>query len=231
MIHKANSFLFIMLLTFFSSSILAQNTITRELGFFNALEVTGNIRVEIYKSEKPYVEIIAERTSPDNILTEIKGRTLSIRLKTNTEKEARIRILVYYTSLESLKANAQSLITSNETLTGKTMSFEAKFGGEMELILDLDNLDALAKQGSLLVFSGVVEKQDVNVNTGATYSAYELDAQDTYVKALSGGKAKVTANRIIDATSNLGGFVGYKGNPKSRFINSKIGGEIENVED
>jgi hypothetical protein len=229
--HKAHSFLVLMLLISFSSSIIAQDTIARDPGDFTALNVTGKIRVELYKSDKPLIKILAEGTSSENILTEIKGNTLSIRLKTGTEVGAGIKFLVYYDKLESIKAEAQCLITSPETLTAKTMSFEAKTGGKMELTVALDYLNALVKQGSILVFRGVVEKQDINVNTGATYSAYELDAQDTNVKALSGGKAKVTANRLIDATANLGGFVGYKGEPESRFINAKLGGEIENVED
>ncbi len=225
--QKPQSLIFLSVFLFFSSALLGSDTITREPGNFTRLEVTGKIRVEIYQSENPYVEILAEGTSPENILTEIKGEALSIRLKTNTEKEATIKILVYYSTLKSLKIGAQGLITSPETITGKSLSLEAITGGKMELKLAMEHLDALVKQGAILVLRGEVEKQVINVNTGSTYSAYELEAQDTDVKALSGGKAKVRAGRTLDATANLGGYVGYKGNPESSFIKENLGGEIE----
>ena len=102
----------------------------------------------------------------------------------------------------------------------------SKAGGKMELKLKLTSLEAVVKQGGILVFSGEVEKQTIEVLTGGTYSGYELEARDSYVKAVSGGKAKVVANRIIDATANSKAFIGYTGDPVSSFIKTNLGGEI-----
>lgn len=208
------------------TGVSAQEPLTRNLGDFAGLSVIGGIKAELYKSDRPYVEVYMKNASADQIITEVKSGVLSLRLKTNTPKEAEILVKVFYSSLDQINAQAQCLITSTETLTGKNMSFDAKSGGEIDLIVELTGITAKVTQGAIMVFEGTVEKQEITVNTGGTYSAYELESRDTYVTASSGGKAKVTANRIIDATANAKGWIGYKGSPVSTYIKTNLGGEI-----
>ena len=221
------TYLFLALM-FFSHSLIAQKPIKRDPGNFTALAATGNIRVELYKSDRTGLSIETTGTSSENVLTENDGRELSLRLKTNTPKDAEVRIKVYYTSLDQLSVHAQALITGPDVLEGQNVNFIARTGGKMELKLELSSLSADVRQGAILVFKGNVEKQTIDVNTGGTYSAYELESRDTYVKAFSGGKAKVVARRVIDATANLKGFVGYKGKPVSTVVKTNMGGEIAN---
>ncbi len=211
--------------------LTAQKPVTRDLGTFSSVGASGNVRVELYKSDTTGIVIEATGTDPGNVITENNGKKLSIRLKNGTPKEAEIRVLVYFTRLESLTVGTQALITSADVLKGDNMEFKAGTGGKMELELDLASLDADVRQGALLVFRGTVEKQTVSVNTGGTYSGYELEARDTYVKAVAGGKAKVTASRTIDANANAKGFIGYTGDPANRNIQTSLGGEIDSSPD
>ena len=206
----------------------AAQTEERNVGSFNSLAVTGNIRVELYKAKNPSLVIEIDGTTSENVISENEDQRLSLRLKTNTPKEAKIRILVYYTDLNALEVQAQALITSPDTLSGSTFTFDAKSGGKMELKLNITEVTADVRQGAILVFTGRVEKQTIVTNTGGTYSAYQLEARDTYVKAVAGGKAKVVARHIIDATASAKGFVGYFGDPVSTFTKTSLGGEIAN---
>ncbi len=223
---KASHFLLILSLLFISTTLFSQESEIRETDNFYALSVVGNIRCELYKAEKPSIELIVKGTGFDNIITENDAGRLSIRLKTNTPKQAEIKIKLSYTSLEEISVQAQSLVLSPEIIETESLIFTAKGGGKMELKLKLSSLEASVKQGGILVFSGEVEKQTVEVLTGGTYSGYELEARDSYVKASSGGKAKVVALRIIDASANSKGFIGYKGDPVSTFTKTNLGGEI-----
>jgi len=90
----------------------------------------------------------------------------------------------------------------------------------------LKSLEAEAKQGGSIVFKGTVEKQNDSVSTAGAYSAYELLSQDAYVVANSGGKAKVSVSRIIDANASSKAFIGYQGKPVSTYIKTNLGGEI-----
>lgn len=204
----------------------SQDTITRNLDPFESLSIIGKMRVELYKSDTVRAELILLNTPADNIITEVSQNALSIRLKTDTQKTAVIRIRLFYTSLTDILVAANSLLVSPETLTAEKINFTARSGAKMELDLDVTNIQAEVKQGGLLVFSGKTNRQDVVANTGATYSAYELKAEDTYVTANSGSKAKVCAARIIDATSNTKSYVGYIGVPVSVYMKTNLGGVI-----
>lgn len=209
-----------------SLSNYAQKTEKRELDNFHSVSIIGKIRCELYKAETPGLELILKRTEFENVITENENGELSLRLKTNTAKDAEVRIKLYYTQLDEMKVQAQSLIVSSEVINEEEIFFSSKSGGKMELKLNLSSLEAEVKQGGILVFRGAVEKQEVSVSTGGTYSAYELKSQDAYVKANSGGKAKVSVSRIIDATANSKAFIGYQGNPVSTYIKTNLGGEI-----
>jgi hypothetical protein len=217
--------------TILSIAAFSQEKTTREPGNFSELNVTGEIRVELYPSEKPYIEIISEGISPGDIATEIKGNKLDVKMKTSIPKNARFTIMVYHTGLEKIEVQSRSLVTGADVFKAENILFDATTGGKIELEVDIENLEANVRQGAIIVLNGEVEKQEIKVSTGGTYSAYDLEARDSYVKAVTGGKAKVTAHRVIDAQSNSKAFIGYKGNPVSSNVNTSLGGEVMKISD
>lgn len=218
--------IFILFLIGLNDPVNSQDGVNRNLKDFNSLSVTGKMRVELYKSDSPSVLLEISGTSEDNIITEIKDSTLSLRLKTDTDKNAVIKVKVYYTALSEISVAANTLLISPETFVQEHVSFNARHGAKIELDLELKSLSADVTQGSILVFTGKVQKQDIKVNTGATYSAYKLKAEDTYVSANSGAKAKLCASRIIEANSTTKAYIGYIGTPVSAYIKTSLGGEI-----
>ena len=219
----------IYIFTFTTSVLFSQNIEKRDPGEFSEISVIGDIRIELYNSNEYYVEIESEGTATDNIITELDDGELSLRLRTKTPQDADTKIRVYFPELDIINVQARALITSIDTLRDDFIEFHARSGGKMELFLDLEHLKAEVKQGAILVFRGEVEKQEVEVTTGGAYSAYELEAKDTYIKAGSGSTAKVIARRVIDANANIKSYIGYKGNPVSSVVNTSLGGEVEHI--
>jgi hypothetical protein len=218
--------LFVISLTVFTLVSSAQETITRSLSSFKRLDVAGKMRVELYKSDTSRLEISANNAPAENLISEVTDSILSIRLKNDTNKSAVFKVLVYYSSLTEITVASNTLLLSPEIITTENISFTARSGAKMELDLDVKNIEADVKQGGILVFTGKTNRQIISVNTGATYSAYKLLAEDTYVTANVGSKAKVCAARIIDATSNTNSYVGYIGVPVSVYIKTNFGGVI-----
>ncbi len=208
-------------------AVSAQDSAVVSLPAFTGISAVGKMRVELYHSDLNSALIKVVNTAPGNVITEVKDSCLSIRLKTDTDKSAVILVKVYYKELKELTVAANTLLVSPETILSPEMSFIARSGAKMELDLDITDLKAEVKQGAILVFTGKVKKQDVAVNTGATYSAYRLKAEDTYVTATTGSKAKVSASRIINADSNTKSYIGYIGTPVSVLVKTNLGGEIE----
>jgi hypothetical protein len=204
----------------------AQETITRSLPAFHRLSAMGKMRVELYKSDSSRIEVSVSNAPATNLITEVKDSILNMRLKIGTNKSAIIKVLVFYTRLTDITVAANTLLLSPETIIAESMKFTARTGSKMELELDIKNIKADVKQGSILVFTGKTNRQDIRVNTGATYSAYKLKAEDTYVTAIAGSKAKVCAARIINASSNMKSYVGYIGVPVNVYIKTNLGGVV-----
>ena len=204
----------------------AQETIVRNMSAFHSLSVIGKMRVELYKSDTSRVEFTVGNVPAENLITELTDSVLSIRLKTDTNKSSIFKVLVYYSSLKEITVAANTLLVSPQVITGEKVNFIARSGAKMELELDIKNIVADVKQGGILVFTGKTNVQKIEVNTGATYSAYKLTAEDTYVVANAGSKAKVCASRIIDVSSNTKSYVGYIGVPVSVISKTNLGGTI-----
>jgi ribosomal protein L25 (general stress protein Ctc) len=214
-----------------SLQLSAQNKETRETGDFSKLTATGNIRVELYPSDKNYVELEVIGTVIDNLITENSEQEFHIRLKTSTPKEAKVLAKCYFVNLEKITSQNQALITGNKVINLKEVQMDARAGGKIELQIAVEHLTAEAKQGGVLVLNGEVEKQEVEVNSGGTYSAYQLEAKDSYIKCNTGSIAKVIARRIIDANASTKGYIAFVGNPVSNITKTSLGGEIDHFQE
>ena len=223
--------IFLTALLFITTNIKAQDSQIRKTGEFSSFTVIGNIRVEIYQAESPSLELFIKGAPVDDVITENKEGDLSIRLKTSTPSDAEVKVKLFFTDLEKLNVQAQALVVSPDTLRAKSMVFESRAGGKMELMLRINSIEADVRQGGILVFYGEVDDQNINVSSGGTYSGFDLKAKKTKVTALAGGKAKVTALESIDATANAKGYVGYKGEPARTSVKSSLGGEIVHLRD
>ena len=96
----------------------------------------------------------------------------------------------------------------------------------MELHVALQSLDIDITQGSDIVLYGKTDSQNVRVSAWGNYLAYDLEAEDSYVKAASKSQAKIVARRIVNATSNGKSFIGYIGEPESTYVKTSLGGEV-----
>ncbi len=223
--------LFIVLTGSLSFSLLGQNRITRELEPFGKIAVTGKIKVELVHSETNQMSITVRDGSPDKVIAEVVKEELRIRLKPELGSDAEISVRIPYNHLYGLEASAGATISSRDVLKEKDLTFNILSVGKIELNVEAENIDASVSQGGDLILYGTTNTLNVNASTGGNFLGYDLESKDTYVKAGSGAQAKVIARRIIDATANTKGYVGYKGEPVSTYVKTSFGGEIANFRD
>jgi hypothetical protein len=219
----------ILILLIYSWQASAQNKESRETGDFSKLTVTGNIRVELYPSDKNYVELEVIGTGMENLITENSNNEFQIRLKTSTPKEAKVLAKFYFTKMEKISVQNQALITGNIKIYQENFSVHARTGGKIEIPISVEKLIAEARQGGVIVLSGEAERQEIQVNSGGTYDAFGLESQDTYIKCNTGGVAKVIARRSLTAAAGTKGYIAYVGNPENNLARESLGGEIDHL--
>lgn len=204
----------------------AQNRITIGLDDFTSVSVSGRIDVELIPSDSKEVSITSKIGQPEEVHVEVKEGELKIRIRPKFDKNDVISVKLPYTKLTKISALAGAVINSARDLEVDDLELNAASGGKIELSVKTKSITAKVTQVSDIILYGKTETQNVIVNTGGNYLAYDMECEDTYIKVTAGSQGKVTASRIIEATANSKGFIGYVGDPVSTYVKTSLGGEI-----
>ena len=66
----------------------------------------------------------------------------------------------------------------------------------------------------------------IQAYTWGNFLGYDLQSDDTYVKAATGAQVKVSASGLLDANATSKAFIGYAGEPAEKKVKTSVGGEI-----
>lgn len=224
---KLHSILLCIILLTFVSSIYGQNRITVTLQGFTSLSVSGSVRVEIVPSGSNQMSITAKNGMPEEVEYEIKNGELKIRAKADLKRENEISIKLPYKNLTSIEAATGAVINSREDLQSENLNLKALTGGKIELSVEARMIDAKVSQVSDIILYGKTISQNVLATTGGNFLAYDMECEESSVKATSGAQIKIKASRKIEATANSKGFIAYIGDPESSHAQTSLGGIIE----
>ncbi len=206
--------------------LFSQNPANIALNEFGKLEVSGNIIVEIILADS-WKLVFEKQVDSDQVDTGIKDGILKIKGKTELGKEPALNLKLFLKeTLTEMVVSKVGRILSSDTIHTISLALKATSGGKMELMVSLQSLDVTITQGSDIILYGETSSQNVRVTAWGNYLAYDLEAEDSYVKASSKSQAKVVARRIINANSSGKSFVGYIGEPESTYVKTSLGGEV-----
>ncbi len=220
----------ILLLAAFSLLYGLQAQDERKLDYFDAISATGDIEVTLIPGDEAKAVIYAEGISEDDISVFTKGKTLKIQLIEGLFKDfEQARVEVTYQQIRAIKANAGAKVYASTPLKGDQLNLRAASGAHMKVIVDVNALEAEAFEGAVIDIEGSTENQEATAATGGQYLALSLQCERTFVKANTGGKAEVVANKRLDANANTGGSIGYTGDPAEKNTRSLISGGIRRM--
>lgn len=213
-----------------STTIIAQQRITKNLGDFNKLKVFSGLRVKLIKSDKASIEIKGNN-SEDVVVKNVNGLLkLSVKLPHAFDEDQTLVRLYFVNEIKLIDANEGAVITSDDKLKQSYTEIRAQEGAEIELRIKVQNLKVKAVTGGIISLSGKAINQDVIANTGGVYEGFDLQTQNATVVAATGGEAEVNVVNLLDAKVKLQGFIVYKEKPKSLKKKRLLGGTICAVE-
>ncbi len=219
-------FFILMGLTMLTGIANSQDEIVFNRKEVKGISVMGDIRLELYNSDSVILKTGNKSPISENLIIENEDGILNIRFRTKTPASESALLRLHCHKLNFLEVRDEALIISADTLTGDTIKLQAASGGKMELKLKVNEIHAEVKQGAILVLYGSSLNQYIEVSSGGSYSAYQLESRDSEVKSVMGGRAMITTRRILTARATTRGFIGYKGSPVSVVTDASLGGEI-----
>ncbi len=207
-----------------------EETQTRNVRDFNAIDVSAGIDLYVMMGNTEEVKIVADNDIIDDIKTEVRNGTLHIYMKQNKwfnwggTKTRKAYVSVK--ELVELHASAGSDVKSENMLEGETLEISASSGSDIELTVRYKNLSLDTSSGSDAELSGKVKFLKLSASSGSDIDASDLEAVNCRASASSGSEISLTVTDELDADASSGADISYNGNPKAKNINESSGGDV-----
>ncbi len=218
--------LIIAVFLFSFNTINAQNKVVREIGDFDKVKVSDNVKVVFKKADKERISITATGIGYDKIVTDLSGRELRIRVKTGIYKNSDVNIVVEYEILRSIEASNKADISFSETLTGDEVKLKATGNAVINVEVDVSAVKASLSNGGRIEISGRADLQEVDANLGSKYNAYEFKTENGYVKSNTNSDIVVWVINRLEASSGSKSELKYRGKPAEVISSTNLGGKI-----
>ncbi len=192
---------------------------------FSQLKVTGNIHVDLVNSDSLllYIESVESQEALD---VETENGRLILKTKSELNKAPSINVKLHYINLSSLEIRKGARVQSGDILKTKLLQLDVITGGKIELTIEVDSLSARVNQGADIILYGIARSQNINAYSWGNFLGYDLNAENSYVKAATGAQVKVNTHTILEANATSKAFIGYAGDPENKKLKTSVGGEI-----
>jgi hypothetical protein len=215
----------LVIIAFVFLSQITNAQVTRNLGDFDEIKVFDKISVKLIEASENKIVVTGARA--DEVETVNKNGELKIRMpfpKLLSGED--IKVELYFKNLESIAVSEGSYVSSKTDFKQTSMELNAKSGGEIKLIIDVDKLVVKANAGGIVSVSGKATNQDVAITSGGILNAKDLETSQTTISVAAGGKSEIHATTLVDAKVKAGGSIFIYGKPKQINKNVFIGGTI-----
>lgn len=214
--------------------MIAQTTISKNLGDFTILKVYNGIEVELIKSEDQKIEITgkkSEKVKIKNVNNTLKlSLPFSLKPENNAANGEVVIKLFYNKNIKLIDANEGATITGKEISQDK-LEVNSQERAFINLVVKVKHLEVRASSGGIIKLSGSTKNQNVDVDLYGIYNGFNLKATtNSVVKAGTGAKAEISAGETLNAKVSFGGSIFYKGNPEVIKDKKVIGGIIQKRE-
>ncbi len=224
---KNNIFIYVLLIV---NTMVAQKTITKNLGDFSILKVYNGIELELISSDAQKIEIIGEKSEKVKIKN-VNG-TLKLSLKF-PELSANGKVLIklfYNRPIAVIDANEGATITG-KMLKQEKVTIKVQEKAFINLVIKVKELKVKSISGGIIKLTGTTNNQEVSANLYGVYHGFSLEALgNSKVHAGTGAKVEVFTHKKLIAKVNFGGSIFYKGNPAVDKDKKIAGGVIQKRE-
>lgn len=221
------SVLTVVLVLISAIALFAQSDREEKLTPFDKVKIVGDVKVYLEKGVEESIKVTTEGISASEVITEVREKTLVIKLLKGFCSNVKVNVWVTYRELRTVKTSAAACVSLNGVWKVDKAVLNINTSSEFVGSIDANTADIKVGQGANLRIDGKVKNYEAVISSGATFSALELKSDSTFVKVRSGAVAKVFASKLIDAKVHTGGSLTYNGNPEQKSISTLLGATVK----
>ena len=206
----------------------AQDNQTRTLTSspFIGVKVYSGLEVNLIASEVNKAVVYGSQS--DDVIMGMKNGVLQLKIALGSLSDSLpTRVDLYHSKLlNEITATQQAKITSQVPLVQTSLNLKSSTAAVMDFEIYTDRLDAVATNGGRIELEGTVSSFNLNVNTGGSCEAEQLQTTQVQTKLIGGGYAYVTVSDLINAEVIAGSVLRVYGDPVKEVYQKKLGGKL-----
>ena len=202
-----------------------RKTQKRNIGTFNKIHAGKGINVTLIEGDKESLRVEIENGLLSDVITELKGRRLEVRMKTKIPKKGvGVQVYVTYRSIKAISTGSGAFVDANNTIHAQNLDLKAGTGSAIVLEIDTKAVASTLSSAKIELI-GKTEFQDVSSNAGGKYIADKLVSKETFARASTGGSVWVNTTDKLEAKTSTGGKVIYTQEPKKLIAKGNVNQE------
>lgn len=206
-------------------AVAAQGFLMPVVSPFEQVKVAGNIHLELVASDSTVLKF-EEESEAEKLNISWSNNDLTLKTPTDLSKSPAVKVKLYCAELSGLEITRGAVVQSADVLYARTLTLKVDTGGKAEFAISSDSISARVVKGSDIILRGNTRSLSVTANSAGNFLGYELESENSWVKANTGAQIKVNSSAYLNANSSGGSFIGYMGNPERKEFKSSLGGEV-----
>ena len=193
---------------------------------FIGVKVYSGLEVNLIASEVNKAVVYGSQS--DDVILGMKNGVLQLKIALGSPSDSLpTRVDLYHSKLlNEITATQQAKITSQVPLVQTSLNLKSSTAAVMDFEIYTDRLDAVATNGGRIELEGTVSSFNLNVNTGGSCEAEQLQTTQVQTKLIGGGYAYVTVSDLINAEVIAGSVLRVYGDPVKKVYQKKLGGKL-----
>ncbi len=204
-----------------------QESEVRSVGSFSGIKAAEAIDVYLKKGDKESVKVEATGTDISNVLTEVSGSYLKIHMKDGRYRSRNVKVYVTYVNLTKIHASSASNVFSEGTIRANSLDISTSSAANIEISVNAESVSVEASSAGDVVLEGSAKSIEVEVSSAGEVDAYGLESERARASVSSGGSAKISVSKELNAQASSGGSIRYRGAPAKTNTNSSSGGSVK----
>ena len=193
---------------------------------FIGVKVYSGLEVNLIASEVNKAVVYGSQS--DDVILGMKNGVLQLKIALGSLSDSLpTRVDLYHSKLlNEITATQQAKIISQVPLVQTSLNLKSSTAAVMDFEIYTDRLDAVAINGGRIELEGTVSSFNLNVNTGGSCEAEQLQTTQVQTKLIGGGYAYVTVSDLINAEVIAGSVLRVYGDPVKKVYQKKLGGKL-----
>lgn len=204
---------------------------------FTKIVVPANFEVKLQQSEKNEVSYQDADSKNTNISALEKGATVSNSTLNfdlaSFGSNIPVEVIVYVNSIEEIKleSNATMKMSGDSAIKSKYLKISADGATKIDLLLDVEKLEAKINGASKLSIDGKVTEGNLEATGASKIDAMGTAFENAVAEASGASKILVTVKNNLKAEATGFSKIEYTGNPKNVEKQVSGGSKVEQVND